>query len=305
MSRLFVVCGHGAGDPGACSDGYSEATLVRELAARIKALGGADVTVGDTSRNWYAENLFDRGMVPSGVPVVELHMDSASEDARGAHVIYKAGFVPDAWDEELARRVAELFPGRAQRLVGRSNLQNVNVCARRGINYRLVENGFVSNDADRSTFIEQMDDLARIYLDVFSIDAAAPSQPDPVPTGAVVVDGLWGSDTTRGAQEAFDAPFVDGVVSRQNGDHRHVLAGCTTGWEYVGRGVEPGSQLITILQKLWGAKPDGFMGPDTANAMIRYYMSRGSGATVCDGRLDYPSLTIKAFQRDINERLGA
>lgn len=118
--------------------------------------------------------------------------------------------------------------------------------------------------------------------------------------GKIAVDGYWGPATTLLAQRVAGAPYKDGVVSRQNGQHRSRMPGCTGGWEYVGIGVEPGSQLIAALQRKWGVAADGFMGPDTINAMIRYYMRKGSGATVCDGRLDGPSLTIKQFQRELN-----
>ncbi len=56
MAKLFVIAGHGAGDPGACGNGYSEAERVRALAQRIKTLGGNNVTLGDVNRNYYADN---------------------------------------------------------------------------------------------------------------------------------------------------------------------------------------------------------------------------------------------------------
>lgn len=115
----------------------------------------------------------------------------------------------------------------------------------------------------------------------------------------IAVDGKWGGDTTYLAQLVLGAPYRDGEVSRQNPDHRSKLKGCTLGWKWTGSDGR-GSQTIKLLQEKWGAKADGVMGPDTANAMIRYYMKKGSGATVCDGRLDYPSKTIKQFQRELN-----
>lgn len=130
--------------------------------------------------------------------------------------------------------------------------------------------------------------------------SSKPSGGSQASGGKVSVDGYWGPKTTLLAQQVTGAPYKDGVVSRQNGQHRSRMPGCTGGWEYVGTGVEPGSQLIAALQGKWGVTADGFMGPDTINAMIRYYMARGSGATVCDGRLDGPSLTIKQFQRELN-----
>lgn len=118
-------------------------------------------------------------------------------------------------------------------------------------------------------------------------------------SGKIVVDGYWGSATTLLAQIVTGAPFRDGIVSRQEPYWRSRVPGCTIGWEW-GLGDGSGSQLVKLLQKAWGVTPDGIMGPDTINAMIRYYMARGSGATVCDGRLDGPSLTIKQFQRELN-----
>lgn len=117
--------------------------------------------------------------------------------------------------------------------------------------------------------------------------------------GKIAVDGLWGSKTTLLAQQVAGAPYKDGVVSRQNPDHKWRMPGCTLGWEW-GIGDGSGSPLIKRLQKIWGATPDGIMGPDTINAMIRYYMKKGSGATVCDGRLDCPSKTIRKFQSELN-----
>ena len=36
MPRLYVIAGHGAGDPGACANGATEAERVRALARRMK-----------------------------------------------------------------------------------------------------------------------------------------------------------------------------------------------------------------------------------------------------------------------------
>lgn len=175
MAKLFVIAGHGAGDPGACSGGYSEADLVRQLASRLKALGGSEVQVGDTNVNWYASNYIGKGHCPKGVPVIELHMDSASASAKGGHVIIKKGFVADAYDNALANFISSFFPGRSNKLVGRSDLANPNRAASMGVNYRLVECGFISNSGDRSKFINQMDDLARGILSAFGISSGSSS----------------------------------------------------------------------------------------------------------------------------------
>lgn len=172
MAKLLVICGHGAGDPGADGGGYTEAERVRTLAARIKALGGFEVELGDTSRNWYRDGGVSR--LETSAPVVELHMDASGvPGAHGAHVIIKKGFEPDEYDRALADKLSAMMPGRADKLVKVSNLANVNRAARRGINYRLVENGFIDSDVDLAYFNSHVDDIARVYLEVFGIAASS------------------------------------------------------------------------------------------------------------------------------------
>lgn len=180
MAKLFVICGHGAGDPGCCAGGYTEAERVRALGRRIKELGGDQVVLCDTSRNWYADGGLNS--LKADGPVVELHMDaSGAATAHGAHVIIKDGFEPDAYDKALADKLSAFMPGRAQKLVKRSDLANINRAAARGINYRLAENGFIDNGGDLQKFNEYLDDLARIYLESFGIKASnsAPVQQAP------------------------------------------------------------------------------------------------------------------------------
>lgn len=172
MAKLFVICGHGAGDPGCCAGGYTEAERVRALGQRIKDLGGSEVELGDTSRNWYADGGVNR--LRTDAPVVELHMDASGiATAHGAHVIIKSGFEPDDYDKALADKLSAFMPGRAEKIVRHSELANVNRAAARGINYRLCENGFIDNDGDREKFNSNIDELARIYLECFGITASS------------------------------------------------------------------------------------------------------------------------------------
>lgn len=178
--HLYVICGHCAGDPGACGNGYSEAERVRALGARIAELGGPSVTLLDTSRNWYADKGIRSLSIPSGDALVELHMDSAGPGARGAHVIIAGGVGgPDRYDRALADRLCAIFPGRANRIVERTDLANPNRAKARGINYRLVENGFITDAGDVETFNSRLDEIAGAYLEAFGIasGSAAPAAP--------------------------------------------------------------------------------------------------------------------------------
>lgn len=177
MAHLFLIAGHGNGDPGAVGNGYTEAERVRALANRIKALGGDDVTVGDTSKDWYKDNLISTLSIPKDWQVAELHMDSNPEGSpHGGHIIIKSGFSPDAYDTKLANFIGSVFPGRARLIVGRSDLQNPNVAATKGYSYRLIEFGFITNTNDLKTFNNKMDDIARGVLSCFGIGASEPDK---------------------------------------------------------------------------------------------------------------------------------
>lgn len=174
MPKLFVIPGHGAGDPGAGGYGYSEAERVRTLATIMKALAPDDVILSDFNRNYYADKGITTMVLPANTVILELHMDSSdSTSAKGGHVIIKEGYQPDQYDKKLAANISKLFPGRSQTIVGRANLGNVNRAAARGFNYRLVEVCFISNRNDLDKFNSSLDEIARAILDAFDIKVKA------------------------------------------------------------------------------------------------------------------------------------
>lgn len=187
---LYVIAGHGDGDSGAVGNGYREADQVRKLADRIKALGGSSVQVHPKARNAYAEDDLRDYAIPAGAQVVELHMDSGPASARGAHVIIDGSLTADRYDTALANALAAFMPGRASKIVRRDDLKNVNQAASRGISYRLVENGFISNKADADKFNSQIDDLARIYLNAFGIEGG--EDWSDMATKAEIQEAVWG-----------------------------------------------------------------------------------------------------------------
>lgn len=207
--NLFVIAGHGAGDPGAVGYGYNEAERVRALTNKLIELGGSQVTCYDQDRDCYQDNGLSSLNIPDGTQVIELHMDSASASARGGHVIIKAGFNPDQYDTGLANFIGTMFPGRSTLISQRSDLQNVNVAASRGIPYRLLECCFISNEADLSKFNSNMEELARGILNVFGI---ANEQPKPEPSHTVQI---WEQNSTN-AQKWWMRDNGDGTVSLRN-----------------------------------------------------------------------------------------
>lgn len=175
MAHIFVIAGHGHGDSGATGGGYTEAERVRALASKIQQYGGNNVTVGDTSRNWYADNGISSLNISKSWQIIELHMDSASASARGGHVIIKSGYNPDKYDKALAEFISGILPGRSQTIVKRSDLANPKRAAAKGYPYRLLECGFISNATDRSIFNSRIDDIAKGILKAFDIPVSGSS----------------------------------------------------------------------------------------------------------------------------------
>lgn len=307
MTHIFVIAGHGAGDPGASGNGYTEAERVRALAAKIKAYGGDAVTVGDTSRNWYADNGISTLSISKSWQIIELHMDSASASARGGHVIINSGFGPDKYDTALAAFISGILPGRAQTIVKRNDLANPKRAAAKGYPYRLLECGFISNTQDVKIFNEKTDEIAKGILNVFGIGTSASGstdtsgeskpvsatpQPDTSKAGRLAVDGKWGRDTTLRLQKIFGT-VQDGAVSNQRAEYRQ--PGCYTGWEWEN---DPSgySDLIKAIQRKVGSAVDGWIGPDTIRAMQKYW------GTVQDGKISAVSDLVKAIQKWANSQ---
>ena len=176
MAKLYVIPGHGAGDNGACKNGFKEAERVRALAQRIKDFGGSDVILSDFDIDAYKSNIIGKLLIPQGCLVLELHLDSStSKTAKGGHVIIHNDFVADKYDNALAKMISEMFPGRSQKIVGRTDLANVLRAANMGYNYRLMECCFISNSDDIKKFNANIDKLAKEILTCFGITVKQPT----------------------------------------------------------------------------------------------------------------------------------
>lgn len=174
MAKVFIICGHGAGDNGATGNGYTEAERVRTLGKRIKALGGGSVTLGDVNRDYYADNGISKLNISKDQQIVELHMDSdSSASPHGGHVVINEGLEPDKYDRALAELMKEMFPGRSELIKNRSDLANPKRAEVKGYGYRLLECGFITNKNDVKVFNSEMDKFAAGILECFGISSAS------------------------------------------------------------------------------------------------------------------------------------
>lgn len=167
------------------------------------------------------------------------------------------------------------------------------------------ELGFHTNQTDCDKFIHNSDAvgkaLANGICDYFGIefeDSVAP-EPKPTPEKKKVLkeDGLWGKEVTKYTQK-FLGTVVDGVVSNQlNNCKKYMPNMLAVSWEFenIARG---GSVMIKALQKLVGAKIDGYAGKDTIKCLQKYLKKKGYYAGAIDS-IAGPA-TVVAWQKYLN-----
>ena len=109
----------------------------------------------------------------------------------------------------------------------------------------------------------------------------------------LVIDGYWGTETTKRTQ-AFFGTIADGIVSNQPERNKKDLPAATSGWDWQAANFGNGSPMIQKLQKFVGATVDGLMGKQTAAKIQTYFCIKVSG------KLDKD--TVMAWQRFLNRK---
>lgn len=160
--KILLISGHGAGDSGAVGCGYKEADLTR-TATNILAgkLSAYDLKVEryPVARDAYQDNR--NGSLALHLDgydlVVEVHFNSYNGEAHGCEVLYKPSNM-----EKLAKKVSAaiasvgLYDRGAKK---RTDLANMNLCARKGIPYILIESAFIDNKNDMKVYHAKIYDL--------------------------------------------------------------------------------------------------------------------------------------------------
>lgn len=109
--------------------------------------------------------------------------------------------------------------------------------------------------------------------------------------GAIAVDGWIGVNTNKKAQRYFGTP-VDGVMSNQDPSLKRYFPRIDS--RAINYNGGNGSNLVGAMQRIFGVKDDGFMGPKTIKAMQRFLGVAQDGILGAD--------TASAWQRWLNER---
>ncbi|ABI15707.1 MULTISPECIES: N-acetylmuramoyl-L-alanine amidase [Bacillota] len=161
--KVMIVAGHGYNDPGAIGNGYNERDFIRKnIVDNVsKYLKDAGHTVGiygkkqdmyqDTAYGVRVGNHRDYGLYwvkSQGYDtVIEFHLDSAGPKATGGHTIIPAGYPANITDKNIQAALKQSV-GTIRGITQRNDLLNCNVANDIGIDYRLVELGFITSYKD-------------------------------------------------------------------------------------------------------------------------------------------------------------
>lgn len=156
--RLYLVAGHGSGDPGAVGNSYRESDVARKIVTALKTkIGNAlNITIYDTRKNLYKSK--DYSSFSADDEVIEVHLNAASAtSAKGTEILIKTGYSPDALDNALLDAMNDYFTCRGIKY--RNDLANMNYFANRKISYRLIEICFITNSSDMTILMDNFDEF--------------------------------------------------------------------------------------------------------------------------------------------------
>ena len=168
--KLFLIAGHGEGDPGACSIWGQEANYTRELAKLVKTAIGSrmSVTLYDTNKNCYAQS--KRGNVPTYSNydmTVEIHFNAkAKADPNGdGRFTGVGGYIhPNNAGRSIARAIIDRVVALGFRewlLDTSTGLLNLNRAQGQGAKYFLLETAFIDDGDDMKFYTARKEAFAQ------------------------------------------------------------------------------------------------------------------------------------------------
>lgn len=152
--KILLIAGHGQGDPGAVANGYKEADLTREVVKLLKSQldNYADVTIADTTKNWYKyENRVKFDFTPYDY-VLEIHFNAGANDTKGngtttgTEIYITTSEKTHGVETNIVNGIASI--GFKNRGVKRKNWAVINKAKQQGVSSALLEVCFIDDIDD-------------------------------------------------------------------------------------------------------------------------------------------------------------
>jgi hypothetical protein len=136
------------------------------------------------------------------------------------------------------------------------------------------------------------------FINLVKAGGGGTTNPPKPPAGDIVVDGIWGTDTTYMLQKALGTP-EDGEVWLQAVEWKDNNPGLTSGWKWESGSVAGSAVIREVQERLkaegrYSGSIDGLIGPNTIKGLQKHF------GTAVDGELWLHSPCIKAMQKKLN-----
>ena len=205
--KILLISGHGAGQPGACANGYREVDLTRELvnliAPRLREY--ATVDVYNQSHNAFID--IEKGIfnVRGYDYVLEVHFNSFNGKAYGTEIYVTNAEKGTSVEQAIMNELSSFFKVRG---VKRKDFLVIKTCKRQGVSAALLETCFIDNTSDIQKYQANKHTIADsivkgIAVGFGLVEGKVPSQPQKPSKKSVaeiaqeVIDGTWGNGSDR------------------------------------------------------------------------------------------------------------
>lgn len=219
--RILLISGHGAGDPGACGNGYKEANLTREITKMLaeKLRKYCTVDIYNTSRNAFYDVQNGTFRIGKYDYVLEIHLNAFNKKAYGSECYVTSREAGITVEQEIMKRMKKYFALRDNDSifdgVKRTNFLVINTVKSMGMSGALLETCFIDNKNDMKIYQKNKDaiceDIAEGIAEGFGLKKTSTSttnKPNTTTTKPAskksvteiakeVIAGKWGNGADR------------------------------------------------------------------------------------------------------------
>lgn len=237
--------------------------------------------------------------------VIEMHYDAGSSSASGGHVIVHSAYAPDKYDlairDVIQKHIGVRYEHKGHKgISGRDNLGNCNRAKAAGLNYRLVELGFGTNKKDASTMVNNVDAIAKDFVEAL----VGKSNDKPVVVNKPVAKPVV-KPTTKPQTKSIETLVAETKAGKHgNGDVRKKKLG--SNYDAVMDIINGKSKPKVVAKKFnlpdteyWVKKPQfsgsGVLVVQNALSSIYFYPNKGAKNNGCDSY--YGPKTADAVKR--------
>lgn len=217
--EILLIAGHGAGDVGAVGNGYKEADLTREVVALIKPKLDkyAEVTIADTSKNWFESR---NSLNAKGYDyVLEVHFnafkaDSGDGKTKGTEIYVTTSEKGVGVEMAIVGNIAKL--GLTNRGVKRKDYSVISTVKSQGVSAALLEVCFIDDKDDMNIYLSKKNEIIDAIVEGIVAGFGLTSKTEPAKSEAQK-PSTWAADAFNKATEKgiLDGTNPQGIVTRE------------------------------------------------------------------------------------------